>query len=115
MNKVDCDNGEIIVLMKKAIAIAIEPLAKNSPQKRHELKILKKALNEYLIDCSICKKGNNSFKCLKEAATKLSRQLPFIRNSIYPWKNYDWDYGNFIDNNYSASTDWIYPIWFSLD
>jgi len=101
MTKVDCDNGEIIVLMKKAISV-ITPLAKGDPQKYRELKLLKKALNEYLIDCSICKKGNNDFNCLKESATKLSRQLPFIRNSIYPWVNYDWDYGNFIDNNYSA-------------
>ncbi len=101
MNKVDCDNGEIIVLMKKAITV-ITPLARSDPQKLRELRLLKKALKDYLIDCSICKRGNNDFNCLKEAASKLSRQLPFIRNSIYPWVNYDWDYGNFIDNNFSA-------------
>ena len=101
MGKVDCDNGEIIVLMKKAIGV-VTPLARSDPQKMRELKLLRKALNNYLVDCSICKRGNNDFNCLKEAALKLSRQLPFIRNSIYPWVNYDWDYGNFIDNNFSA-------------
>jgi hypothetical protein len=101
MSKIDCDGGDVVILMKKAITV-ITPLAKSDPQKHSELLIFKKALNEYLIDCSICKKGGNDFDCLKESLTKLSRQLPFIRNSIYPWVNYDWDYGNFIDNNYSA-------------
>merc|ERR1711904_598044 len=64
--------------------------------------MLKKGLKTYIEDCSICKRGNNDFTCLKEASTKLQRQLPFIRDSVYPWKNYDWDYGNFIDNNFSA-------------
>ena len=95
-----CDNSDVIKLMRKAIE-TIEPLAKD-PQRKKELIILKKALREYLIDCRICKGANNDLNCLKQAGLKLSRQLPFIRDSIYPWVNYDWDYGNFIDNNYSA-------------
>lgn len=103
MTRLDCDNGDIIILMKKAIRV-IKPLAKSDPQKYKELKMLEKALGEYFIDCSICKRANNDFDCLKASLTKLSRQLPFVRNSIYPWVNYDWDYGNFIDNNYSAKS-----------
>jgi hypothetical protein len=100
MAKYECDNSDVIKLMKKAIEV-VEPLA-GDPQKKKELNLLKMGLKNYLIDCSICKRGNNDLTCLKEASTKLQRQLPFIRNSIYPWKNYDWDYGNFIDNNFSA-------------
>ena len=100
MAKYKCDNSDVIKLMRKAIEV-VEPLA-GDPQKKRELYMLKKGLKTYLEDCSICKRGNNDFTCLKAAATKLQRQLPFIRDSVYPWKNYDWDYGNFIDNNFSA-------------
>lgn len=100
MTKYECDNSDVINLMRKAIQ-AVEPLSSN-PQKKRELVLLKKALRVYLNDCRICKAGNNDYNCLKEASLKLQRQLPFIRDSVYPWKNYDWDYGNFIDNNYSA-------------
>ena len=97
----ECDSSDVVNLMRKAIKV-VEPLAKGDPQKRRELKLLKQGLDNYLIDCRICKRGNNDLNCLKQASLKLQRQLPFIRDSIYPWKNYDWDYGNFIDNNFSA-------------
>jgi len=97
----DCDFGTIPKLMKKAISV-IKPLAGKDLQKKHELKLLEKALNTYLTDCSICKKADNDKICLDNASNKLIRSLPFIRDSVYPWINYDWDYGNFIDNNYST-------------
>ena len=97
----DCDFGTIPKLMKKAIQ-AIKPLAGKDLQKTHELKLLEKALNIYLKDCSICQKAGKDKKCMDTANDKLIRSLPFIRDSVYPWVNYDWDYSNFIDNNYSA-------------
>ena len=99
--KYGCDMGEPVILLKKAINV-IEPLAKNDPVKKYELDALKQALDQYLIDCSICNSADNDLNCLKESANKLLRQLPFIKNSVYPWINYDWNYGNYVDNNYSA-------------
>ena len=100
-NTVDCDSSDAIILLKKAISV-IQPMAKDDPVKKRELNALNQALEQYLIDCSICKSANNDFNCLQESSQKLMRQLPFIKNSIYPWINYDWNYGNYIDNNYSA-------------
>lgn len=48
-----------------------------------------------------CKNNGNYSSCHNAAKTNLYRSLPFIKNNIYPWKNYDWNYGNYIDNNYS--------------
>ena len=101
MVKYECDSSDVVNLMRKAIEV-VQPLASGDPQKNRELRLLRKGLQTYLNDCRICKRGNNDYNCLKEAGLKLQRQLPFIRDSIYPWKNYDWEYGNFIDNNYSA-------------
>lgn len=102
MPKYECDSAPLINLVSSGIK-KIEPLTKHNPTKKKELIILRQALETYKKDCVICKRdGDNDLTCLKAALDKLFRSLPFIRNSIYPWRNYDWDYGNFIDNNYSA-------------
>jgi hypothetical protein len=51
-------------------------------------------IKKYKNACAVC--GNDS-DCLKQARTNLSRGV-----DIYPWTNYDWDYGSYVDNNYSA-------------
>lgn len=98
----DCDTSPIVNMMQSIIN-KLKFLVKQDTSKQKELNLLETSLKKYLEDCSICKKeGDNDYKCQNMALTKLMRQFPYIRNSIYPWKNYDWDYGNFIDNNYSA-------------
>jgi len=102
MTKYECDAGPIIDLVSSGIK-KIEPLAKYNPTRKKELVLLRQALATYKRDCVTCKRdADNDLICLKAALDKLFRNLPFIRNSVYPWKNYDWNYGNFIDNNYSA-------------
>lgn len=61
------------------------------------------AVRRYLEDCSYCKRyGENASSCHNQALLNLFRSMPFIHQSVYPWVNYDWDYGSFINNNYSA-------------
>ncbi len=95
-NKIDCDNSDIVKLVYKVL----EKLkSENSP----DVNKVQDALKVYLEDCTICtKEGQNDYVCHNIALEKLMRQMPIIRDSVYPWKNYDWNYGNFIDNNYSA-------------
>ncbi len=95
-NKIDCDNSDIVKLVNKVL----EKLkSENSP----DINKVQDALKVYLEDCTICtKEGQNDYVCHNIALEKLMRQMPIIRDSVYPWKNYDWNYGNFIDNNYSA-------------
>lgn len=97
-----CDNASVVKTMRQAIK-QFKEYSKSDPIKKEQLKSMIKALKNFEEDCSICKReGNNDVMCINEAVNKLYRQLPFIKKSVYPWKNYDWDYGNFIDNNYSA-------------
>jgi hypothetical protein len=53
-----------------------------------------KRIVKYIEQCKIC---NNNAECLSQARTNLSRD-----KTTYPWPNYDWDYSNYVDNNYSA-------------
>ncbi len=96
MSKIDCDNSDLVLLVKKV-------LEKLKSENSTNINIAQNALDTYLEDCSICKtEGQNDFVCHNMALEKLMRNMPIVKNSVYPWKNYDWDYGNFIDNNYSA-------------
>ncbi len=102
MSKFECDNTPLLNLLQKGIE-KIKPLAKHNPTKQKELNTLIKAVDIYKKDCALCKgQAYNDIKCQKAALDKLFRKLPFIHKSIYPWQNYEWDYGNYIDNNYSA-------------
>jgi hypothetical protein len=68
-----------------------------------EIRKLDNAMKTYLEDCNRCKtETQNSPDCQEAASTKLSRAMPYAYKNIYPWRNYDWNYSNFIDNNYST-------------
>ena len=60
-------------------------------------------LNRYRADLKICTdaRGTNTDECINEVNTKYLREAPGLKNYVYPWKNYDYNYDIFIDNNYS--------------
>lgn len=68
-----------------------------------EMEKLNKAMDLYLTDCQRCNSEvQNSSECQEAASNKLSRAMPYAYKNIYPWRNYDWNYSNYIDNNYST-------------
>lgn len=101
MAKFSCESSLVVILVQKAIKTA-KFLASLDPSKNKDIRALEEGLRIYKKDCALCKSKGSDIKCMKTAITKLMRKLPFIRDSVYPWQNYDWDYGNYIDNNYSA-------------
>lgn len=57
----------------------------------------------YNVDMARCKQaGEKEYQCTKDVGEKYSRQLPGMKDTVYPWSNYDWDYSTYIDNNYNA-------------
>jgi hypothetical protein len=70
-----------------------------------EKKQLEEAKSKYEETCSRCKKDtSNHESCIKFALDELLRMLPSQDKwKVYPWRNYDWDYGEFINNNFSAT------------
>ena len=46
--------------------------------------------------------GTTQNECVQLATERYTRQKDDFKDQIYPWKNYDWDYTRFIDNNYNA-------------
>jgi len=98
-----CKSSTIVKLVIKGLA-QLQRRALRDPSLNKDIDIIQRALRIYNKDCSMCKgRANNDINCLKAALTKLYRQMPFNKHTIYPWSNYEWDYSNFIDNNYSAS------------
>lgn len=102
MSNYTCDSNSIVNTISNSIS-KLEKNIKHNPSRKNDLILLRKALDNYKTECGICKgKASSDVMCLNAALNNLYRQLPFIRNSVYPWLNYEWDYGNFIDNNFSA-------------
>jgi hypothetical protein len=73
------------------------------PFSENEIKIARKALDEYKKDCERCAtNAKNDYNCLAVAREKFSRNMPSSYKDVYPWRNYDWDYANFASNQYST-------------
>lgn len=72
-----------------------------TPFTKKDMGEIKDALGKYMDECGLCaKNGKNDYKCHEMAKQNLKRRLPFYNKNIYPWKNYDWNYGNYVYNNY---------------
>lgn len=50
-----------------------------------------------------CRKagGETMYDCVNEAEQLYSRKASSF-DEVYPWRNFDWDYTRFVDNNYNA-------------
>lgn len=44
--------------------------------------------------------GKYSNQCTIAIANKYTRMLPFMKNLVYPWRNYDWDYSMYVEKYY---------------
>jgi hypothetical protein len=101
----NCQNSPYVKIARDLLKLAKQGgVTTYSPLTNKDIEEINQALINYSKDCNICQKGGNYYDCFKEAEQKLIRAMPFMRKNIYPWKNYDWDYSNFIDNNYSVLT-----------
>jgi len=97
------DSDKLVDLIEKLIKQLQDPTTANLiPVSQDDLNYLISALDQYKKDTKYCDSaGSGSAACYSQAQTKLMRALPWNRKSVYPWKNYDWDYGNFTNNNFS--------------
>ena len=104
ITKTDCKNSAIVNSIKKLIIqLESDNITNFIPITKKEINQTKRALDKYINECGYCagSTGNN-YKCLNVAMQNLQRRIPMFSKSIYPWKNYDWDYNNYISNNYSV-------------
>ena len=61
-------------------------------------------VSSYTNDTNQCAEtGENQADCQKVVDRNYFRQLPYVKNIVYPWQNYDWDYSTYISNNYNAN------------
>lgn len=59
-------------------------------------------IKEYKNDIKKCREaGEKELDCIKLVDLKYTRKFPEIKDMVYPWVNYDWDYTTFVDNNYN--------------
>ena len=102
--KANCDDNELVNSMVKFVdTIEKSPAMAMVSISKTDLKKTKIALEKYKKECKTCmSEAGADYKCMNAAKTNLSRRIPMLGNSIYPWKNFDWNYGNHVSNNYAA-------------
>jgi len=103
--KTSCKDAKIVNSVKNLIKqLESDDISSFIPVTKKELHETKDALDRYIEDCNKCaREGRSDYKCMLAAKTNLSRRIPLFAKSVYPWKNYDWDYANYVSNNYTTS------------
>ena len=99
-----CNDNDLVKSLKKIIFELETNVDKLPfiPISKKDLQDTKKALDDYLKECTICaQEGANDISCMNQAKVNLIRRVPMFANNIYPWKNFDWDYNNYVRKNYS--------------
>ncbi len=77
----------------------MENLLRQIPNIDHD-----KIIKEYQNDLKQCQKaGEAQAECVILVNQKYIRKFPQMKDLVYPWANYDWDYTTFIDNNYNKN------------
>lgn len=60
-------------------------------------------VRDYRRDMKTCERaGEKESDCANQVRLKYLRQMPGLKDTVYPWSNYDWDYRTFVDNNYNT-------------
>lgn len=99
-----CQNSELIKATRElldgtktnSVLSAISPL---SNQDRIDVE---NALIQYDKECRECaSRTGNDVECMDAVKENFRRRMPAAVRQIYPWRNYDWDYGTHAENNYS--------------
>lgn len=59
---------------------------------------------EYERDLKRCRDagGELEYECVSLVKERLNRKSEPYLNDVYPWRNYDWSYSRFVDNNYNT-------------
>ena len=63
------------------------------------LKQLQKMFSEIQL-CFI--EGSYGLQCSAAVTDKYMREFNFMKNLVYPWRNYDWDYQEYVKTNYNT-------------
>ena len=98
-----CDDDELVNSMIEFVdKFEKDPASSAVALSKKDFAKTKQALRKYKSDCKICMSAAGAdYKCMQAAKNNLLRGIPTIGNGIYPWKNYDWNYANYVSNNYS--------------
>jgi len=73
-----------------------------SPLSDMDRRDIEGALIKYEEECRQCAQlTGNDVECMDIVKENFRRRMPSAIRQIYPWRNYDWDYGTHAENNYS--------------
>lgn len=102
--KTKCKNSRLVLSVQRLIKqLESQDITNFIPITQKDLYLTKRALSIYLRECNICaSQASNDYQCLRAALENLKRRIPMFSKNIYPWRNYDWNYGNFVSNNYNT-------------